>query len=68
MDKVLLNHIKEIELLLEQTKQKEEKLKKISLNLTKLCQSIIDLNLNNQSIQNKIVKYLSSKPNGLPEP
>ena len=59
MDKFLLNHIKEIEEILTQTKQKEEKLKKVSMNLKKMCQSLLELNLVNKDVKEKISKYIS---------
>jgi len=59
MDKFLLNHIKEIELTLQKTKQKEEKLKKITQNLKTMCQSVLDVNNLNKDIKDKIIKYLN---------
>jgi len=59
-DKYLLEHIREIEKKLQMTKEKEEKLRKISLNIKKMCQSIIDINIVPNDKKLKIIKYLNS--------
>jgi len=64
-DKYLLNHIKDLENELNDLKQKEIKLQKIVLNLKKLCQPILNVNLMSRDINTKIGKYLNTLINNL---
>ena len=59
-NRYLLNHIQNLEKKLKDIKEKEEKLQKITLNLKKMCQSILDVNVVNNDKKLKINKYINS--------
>jgi len=59
-NRYLLEHIQTLEKRLKEAQQKEEKLKKVALNIKKLCQSILDISSVNNDKKMKITKYINS--------
>ena len=60
MDKFLLEHIKNLEKLLDEVEEKENKLKKISFGLKKLCQPIMQMSVVKEDTKEKVLKYIST--------
>jgi len=60
-----LEHIRELEEILENVEEKEHKLKKIVKNVEILCQSILDNSMLKKEIKSKIKKYITLLHNNL---